>query len=235
MPLLVLAVDDDRRMLTLLERLLQKAGFAVATAVNGTEVRRQVKLAPPDLVLLDLMLPQEDGISLARELRQTCGEVPIIFVSGKTDTLDKVLGLEIGADDYITKPFDERELLARIRSVLRRVQTVEDRNPQRARFGDWTCDLRSHQLTHREQGLVHLTGHEYQLLILLLRHKGQTLSRDTLLEALSQTAYDPLDRRIDVLVGKLRRKLEGGANSPSFIKTVRGVGYRFTGLVTFDS
>ncbi len=234
MSLLILAVDDDRRILSLLERVLQRAGFAVKTATNGQEVRRIVQITPPDLVLLDLMLAQEDGMNLARELRKTFEDLPIIFVSGKTDTLDKVLGLEIGADDYVTKPFDERELLARIRSVLRRVNLDTPNDYRKAKFGDWELDLRNHRLYRISGEPLHLTNHEVQLLKLLLQHRGQVLSRDAILNAISQEAHDPLDRRVDVLVGKLRKKIEADPHNPAFIKTIRSMGYRFTELVSFE-
>lgn len=231
----ILVVDDDPRVCRLLSRQLRREGYAVHTAANGSEMRRLMRAEQPHLVILDLMLPDEDGFTLARQLRAQ-SDVGIVMLTGKTDTVDKVVGLEIGADDYITKPFEERELLARVRSVLRRVSdTTRDRTQRGsiARFADWQLDLEAYELTSTSGEPVHLTAHEFQLLSALISHGHRVLSRDAILDLISGRDWTPEDRSVDVLVGKLRKKLEDDPHDPKLIKTVRGAGYMLTAKVSY--
>ncbi len=234
-PQSILVVDDDPRLCRLVSRQLTREGYSVRTASGGEEMRRLISEALPDLVILDLMLPGEDGFSLARELRAQ-SSVGIVMLTGKTDTVDKIVGLEVGADDYVTKPFDERELLARVRSVLRRVSDDAREHTADANiacFEGWSLDLNAYELVSPDGDLVHLTSHEFQLLEALVRHGHRVLTRDAILELLSGRDWTPEDRSVDVLVGKLRRKLEADPHAPRLIKTVRGVGYLLTATVSF--
>lgn len=234
----ILVVDDDPRICRLLSRFLTHEGYAVATAADGEEMRQRLAEEAPALVLLDLKLPGEDGLTLARELR-TQSDVAIVILTGKTDTIDKVVGLEVGADDYVTKPFEERELLARIRSVLRRMSKpaadpVDRSEQQIARFGGWSLDLDAQELTSPEEKDVRLTSYEYQLLATLVRNPNRVLNRDQIMDAIAGREWTPLDRSIDVLVRKLRQKLGEDPQNPRLIKTIRGAGYKFTAHVEFE-
>jgi DNA-binding response OmpR family regulator len=190
----------------------------------------------PDLLILDIVLPGENGLSLAKSVR-AYSEVPIIMLTGKIDTVDKVVGLEIGADDYITKPFEERELLARVRSVLRRssqkATQVPNREPSVVYFAGWLLDVVAHELTSPKGTTVYLTTHEWDLLYALVKRHNRALSREELLESVAGREWAPQDRSIDVLVGKLRAKLEDDPQHPKLIQTIRGVGYKFTCKVDF--
>jgi len=234
----ILIVDDDPRLRRLLARFLLREGYHVREAGNADEMRRALSLRGADLIVLDLMLPGEDGLSLARELRAT-SDVPIVMLTGKGSTVDKVVGLEVGADDYITKPFDERELLARIRTVLRRtgqriaaVTDVPDR--RMARFEGFAVDLVAHEVLAPNGSHVDFTGNEFQLLASLIARPQRALSRQEILELVFRREWSPSDRSIDVLVAKLRRKLGDDSRHPHMIKTVRGVGYKFTAPVEFS-
>ncbi len=231
----ILVVDDDPRLCRLVSRQLSREGYRVRTGGSGEEMRRLLAEERPDLVILDLMLPDEDGFTLARELRAG-SNIGIVMLTGKTDTVDKIVGLEIGADDYVTKPFDERELLARVRSVLRRISddaAQEHHSGSIARFAGWTMDLAAYELMSPAGEQIHLTSHEFQLLSALVTHGHRVLSRDTILELVAGRDWDPEDRSVDVLVGKLRKKLESDPHDPKLIKTVRGAGYILTAKVTF--
>ncbi len=233
----ILIVDDDQRLRRVISRFLFREGYKVREAGNAIEMRRALGVRPADLILLDLMLPGEDGLSLTRELRAT-SDVAIIMLTGKGNTIDKVVGLEVGADDYITKPFDERELLARVRTVLRRSQAVKH-NPmggtlssgRQAKFCGWTMDLVSHEVTAADGERVDITGNEFQLLASLLARPMQALTRQEILDLVFGRDWSPTDRSIDVLVAKLRRKLEKDPKYPRIIKTVRGMGYMFAAEV----
>jgi len=232
-PQRVLIVDDDQRICRLLGRYLSSEGYEVEAAVDGRRMREVLASRSFDLVILDLGLPGgEDGLSLARSLRAT-SDVSIIMLTGKSDFVDKVVGLELGADDYITKPFERRELLARIRSVLRRSKSKstmsesEHGGQATINFAGWTLDLAQHQLTSPKNERVELTTHEYLLLSLLAQRPGRVLSRDQILDLMASREWHPYDRSIDVLVGKLRRKLNDEPKNSWVIKTVRGVGYMF--------
>ena len=231
----VLVVDDDPRVCRLLARYLGQEGYAVTTTTNGEELDRLVATEQPDLVILDLVMPGKNGFTLARELRSQ-SDVAIIMLTGKTETVDKVVGLELGADDYVTKPFDERELLARVRSVLRRraAQTSAGASSHQgsvARFNGWQLDLTAHQLTSPAGNDVHLTSHEFKLLSAFVTRRNRALSRDEILRLVGGRHWSPYDRSIDVLLGKLRKKIEEDAKNPKIIQTIRGVGYMFTANV----
>jgi DNA-binding response OmpR family regulator len=180
------------------------------------------------------MLPDEDGLSLARELRATT-EIAVVILTGKADTVDKVVGLELGADDYVTKPFDERELLARVRSVLRRTaaDTGAGRSAggTRACFAGWTLDLDAYELTSPAGEPVSLTSHEFQLLAAFVEHPRRVLTREAILDLVAGRDWSPDDRSVDVLVGRLRRKIEDDPRNPRLIETVRGVGYKLSARV----
>jgi DNA-binding response OmpR family regulator len=232
----ILVVDDDQRLCDLLRRYLSREGFRVNTVMSGEQMRRYIKQEMPDLVLLDLMLPDEDGLSLAQELR-IHPELGIIILTGKTETVDKIVGLEVGADDYLSKPFQNRELLARIRSVLRRLRVTQNKSSlpeseiSKVYFSDWTLDLGAYELTSPAGNKVHLTTNEFRLLSIFVRSSNRVLNRDRILDMLAEREWTPDDRSIDVLVGKLRKKLQQDENQDNFIKTVRGEGYIFTARV----
>jgi DNA-binding response OmpR family regulator len=210
----------------------------VRTATSAKEMRERLAAEKPSLVILDLTLPDEDGFSLARELRAT-SDVAIVILTGKADATDKVVGLELGADDYVTKPFNDRELLARVRSVLRRTsrrgQTrAEPAGDGVATFAGWRLDLGAYELRSPQGEVVALTPHEFQLLSALVRHGQRVLTRDAILELVAGRNWSPDDRSVDVLVGKLRKKIEPDASSPRLIDTVRGVGYKLAVKVLFE-
>lgn len=232
----LLIVDDDPRLCRLLARYLTNEGYRVRTASSGAELRRLLAVEQPKLIILDLMLPDEDGFSLARELRAR-SEVPIIILSGKAETVDKIVGLELGADDYITKPFDERELLARVRTVLRRAAAGGIAKPNGARsvacFAGWTLHIMAHELTAPSGERVNITSYEFELLAALVEHGNRVMTRKTILDLLAGREWSPDDRSVDVLVGKLRRKLGDDPQNPRLIETVRGVGYKLTTKVQF--
>jgi DNA-binding response OmpR family regulator len=235
-PASILIIDDDPRLCRALARYLAREGYSVRTANSGKEMRQAVSADRPDLIILDLMLPDEDGFTLARELRAT-SDVPVVILTGKSDTVDKVVGLELGADDYITKPFDQRELLARVRSVLRRVSRSARPYPGEAVsvacFAGWKLDLNSYDLTSSSGEPVSLTSHEFALLAAFVRRGNRVLTRDAILELVAGRDWSPDDRSVDVLVGKLRKKIETDPRAPRLIETVRGVGYKFTAPVAF--
>lgn len=229
----IVVVDDDPRLCRLLSRYLTAEGYSVRTAGSARAMREILAVEEPLLVILDLMLPDEDGLSVARELRSG-SDVGILMLTGKREPVDKIVGLELGADDYMTKPFDERELLARVRSILRRVAPSPQEvtgNGSVMRFEGWTLDLAAWELTDPEGRPVELTSHEFELLAALASHAGRVLSRDAILEIVAGRGWTPYDRSVDVLVGKLRRKLGDDPRAPSLIRTVRGAGYKLTSRV----
>ena len=233
----ILIVDDDPRLCRALARYFKQEGYNVRTADSGEEMRRKLAVERPDLVILDLILPDDDGFSLARELRSTY-DLAIVILTGKADTIDKVVGLEIGADDYVTKPFDERELLARVRSVLRRSSEGSREKAEStgsvACFMGWRLDLTSYELTSSTGQPVALTQHEFQLLSAFVQHGNQVLTREKILEIVAGRDWSPDDRSVDVLVGKLRKKLEQSPQEPLLIETIRGVGYKFRANIVFE-
>lgn len=223
----ILLVDDDAALRDLVADYLLMSNYNVAQAGDGTEMRAQLNKHPIDLVVLDLMLPGEDGLSLLRWLREHHGP-PVIIVSARGDEVDRVVGLEMGADDYLAKPFGSRELLARIRAVLRRsVETEEEVTEQSLGFGPFRLHAASHSLTSGNSEIT-LTFGEFNLLRVFLEHANQVLSRDHLIALLKGYERSPFDRSIDVRVTRLRRKIEPKPESPIYLRTVWGEGYLFT-------
>jgi DNA-binding response OmpR family regulator len=229
-----LVVDDDRRLCAFLSKLLTGEGYAVKVAHDGRSMRAALADSPFELIILDLTFPQgEDGLTLAKGLR-TQTDTPFIMLSGKGAMIDKVVGLELGADDYVAKPFEPRELLARIRTVLRRAAKQISSNEARTEpsdseveFDGWRLDLFRRELLSPDHRKVGLTSQEFRLLEALVQRSGRILSRDQILDIVAKRHWSPSDRSIDVLIGKLRRKLRDDAREPRLIKTVRGVGYMF--------
>ncbi|MEM8951874.1 MAG: response regulator [Pseudomonadota bacterium] len=234
----ILVVDDDPRIRDLLSRYLESEGFGMAAAENGETMRAHMAKSKTDLVMLDLNLPGEDGLSLTREIRAT-SEIPIIMITGKGDPIDRVIGLEVGADDYIAKPFELREVLARVRAVIRRTanraqatSTPRDDHAARGyRFDGWRLDTAKRELRDPEDNLIPLSTGEFDLLQLFATHPARVLNRDQLMDMLRGQDWSPLDRSIDTQVGRLRKKIERDPKAPALIKTVRGVGYIFAAKV----
>ncbi len=223
----ILVVDDDRKLRELILRYLGEQGFHVEGVEDGEAMDRLLTSYTPDLIVLDLMLPGEDGLSIARRLRKT-GDIPIVMLSAKGDEVDRIIGLEVGADDYLPKPFNPRELLARIHSVLRRTEKQhDDSNESLIRFGPYTMDLDSYSL-EREGVRVELTSGEFELLRHLVTRPNRVLSRDQLLDLLDDGVEGAFDRSIDVRITRIRKKIEEDPHHPQYIKTVRGVGYLFS-------
>jgi len=230
----ILVVDDQKEICDMVQDYLSSEGYRVSIAHDGGGMRRAIAQSPVDLVILDLMLPGEDGLTLARGLREE-SSVGIIILTGRGETVDRIIGLEMGADDYLPKPFHLRELLARVKSVLRRVssRSAEGAPAQRsqARFAGWHLDLSSRELFSPSGKEVRLTTGEFDLLAAFVNNANQVLTRDRLLDLARNREAGPFDRTIDVQVGRLRRKLEDDPQKPSMIKTVRGTGYIFTPAV----
>lgn len=231
----ILVVDDEPEIAEVLRRYLAMQGYMVSTAAGGAAMRRIMAEAEVDLVLLDLGLPGEDGLALMRSLRET-SRVAVIVVTGRGEQVDRIVGLEVGADDYVTKPFDVRELAARVRSVLRRTFGTAGAADARvpldvARFAGWTLDLAARRLDSPRGEAVDLTTGEFELLAILVKSPGRVFSRDELLEATRNREAGPFDRTIDVQVGRLRRKIEADPQRPELIKSVRGAGYVLTSKV----
>jgi len=233
----ILVVDDHQEIRDLVGRMLVKDGYRVSTAADGQEMRQILRARRIDLIILDLMLPVEDGLSLCRDLRAQSSAVPIIILTAKGDEIDRVLGLEMGADDYVPKPFSGRELLARIKAVLRRTRSLPPpaKVPTDAvyRFGEWTLDAARREIESNDL-LIPLSTGEYNLLLAFVQHPQRVLSRDQLLDLSKGRAAAPMDRSIDLQVSRLRRKLERDPKNPEIIKTIWGDGYIFTLEVTSE-
>ncbi len=231
----LLVVDDDDGVLDVLRRYFTGQGFEVSTAANGAEMREALARTDIDLVLLDLGLPGEDGFELMRQLRKSWNGA-LIIITGRGESVDRVVGLELGADDYVTKPFDLRELLARVRSVLRRATpgTVPgDATHQVAlQFGNFLLIPQSRTLRTTDGEAIALTTGEYELLRVLVEHPNRVLSRDDLMGRIHGRNAGPFDRAIDVQIGRLRRKVESDPANPELIKSVRGAGYLFSARVS---
>jgi len=231
----LLVVDDDAEIRQLLKTYLQKNGYLVTTAADGQEMWKALKRHAIDLIVLDLMLPGVDGMDLCRELRAQ-SKIPIIMLTARGDEMDRILGLEMGADDYMAKPFSARELLARIKVVLRRVQdsslNASTNNAEKFYFSDWTLNTTTQLLSSPQNIAIPLSSAEYRLLLVLLKHPNRPLSRDQLLEMTQGRESAPFDRSIDVLVGRLRKRLNDDGKNPQLIKTVRGQGYLLNSKVS---
>jgi len=234
----ILIVDDEPGVRTLLRTGLEAEGFAVVEAGNGAEAESQLAAHPISLLTLDLKLGGEDGLKLARDLRAK-RNTPIVMITGKGDPIDRVVGLELGADDYIAKPFLMREVVARVRAVLRRYQAGDSgaapepaaSDGSRHAFEGWTMDRRRREVVMPDGTPCELTTAEFNLLQILVQRPGRVLSRDELMDLLKGHDWTPMDRSIDGLVARLRKKIEPGNERPQLVKTVRGVGYVFAGTV----
>jgi len=233
----ILIVDDEPKVRLLLRRCLEPEGYRVSEAQDGKSVFSVLEAGQVDLITLDLTLASDDGLDVARKIRAVA-TVPIIMITGKGDTIDRIVGLEIGADDYISKPFHVREVLARVRSVLRRSQEGSLSRLQQSqqakvfRFADWVLDYDKRELRSTAGTLSPLTTAEFDLLAILVQRPNRVLSRDTLLDLLKGQEWAAYDRIIDTQVARLRKKIESNPEAPELIKTVRGVGYSFTADVT---
>jgi DNA-binding response OmpR family regulator len=225
----ILVVDDDADLRWMVEKYLSKHEFSVTLAEDGEKMREALEQQSFDLAILDINLPGEDGLSLARYLRSNY-QIGIIMLSAAAEVFDRIVGLEMGADDYVTKPFEPRELLARVKSVLRRVQGAIEREAQpdsRVKFGAYWLDLESHQLLDEDDQAVSLTSMEFDLLKAFAGNPNKVLDRDQLLSLSHNRDWDPFDRSIDIRITRLRRKIEVEPSRPQIIKTVRGAGYIF--------
>lgn len=232
----LLVVDDDPEIAQILSRYFGSHGFRVSTAGDGTQMRRILESETVDIVMLDLGLPGEDGFSLTRHLREHW-RGPVIIVTGRGESVDRVVGLELGADDYVTKPFELRELLARVRSVLRRAAPpakatdVKADHPKRLSFDGYVLDQGSHTLSGPQGEPIALTSGEFTLLGFFVEHSNQVLTRDQLMTHIHGRDAGPFDRSIDVQIGRLRRKIELDPSCPQRIKSIRGTGYLFSSTV----
>jgi len=226
----LLVVDDDAEIVHLLSRYFSGQGFRVSTAGDGVRMRHVLDSEAVDIVMLDIGLPGDDGFSLTRSLR-THWHGPVIIVTGRGESVDRVVGLELGADDYVTKPFDLRELLARVRSVLRRAPSSPGADTGRLSFDGCVLDPQSHSLSGPHGEPIPLTSGEFNLLQVLLEHANQVLTRDQLMTHTHGHHAGPFDRSIDVQVGRLRRKIEPDPAHPQWIKSIRGAGYLFSPTV----
>jgi two-component system, OmpR family, response regulator len=231
----ILVVDDDRQIRQLVAKFLRENGHRVTSARDGIEMRRVLSSTPIDLIVLDVMLPGGNGFDLCRELRKT-SSIPIIMLTARGTDTDRIVGLEIGADDYLAKPFNPRELLARVNAVLRRARSVSDMpsksSGRRLSFEGWTLDTQRRELTNPAGAVVELSTGEYDMLLAFLEAPQRVLSRDQLMDGAKHRVPTGFDRAIDVQVSRLRRKLEVSEDSQAMIKTIRGAGYLFIPVVT---
>lgn len=233
----LLIVDDDEDIRSLLQQYLEKSGFKVSTAANGRQMRAALASASVDLIVLDLMMPGEDGLTLCRELTAKASHpVPILMLTARNEEADRILGLEMGADDYLTKPFASRELLARVRAILRRARMIPaqlrlSETDHLLRFGSWTLDTHACHLLDDSGAFVSLSGAEYRLLRVFLDHPQRVLTRDQLLGLTQSREAEYFDRSIDILVSRLRKRLRDDLREPVYIKTLRSEGYIFCSAV----
>lgn len=237
----ILSVDDDEGLQTVVTHYLSGEGHKMVSAYSGKQARQLIEENAPSLILLDLGLPDTDGITLLGQIRSLV-KIPVIVVSGKSDTTEKIVCLEMGADDYMTKPFEMRELSARIKAVLRRANTGpstgagtsggEASSPERVRFGPWTMDRARFQIFDDSNISGELTTGEYRLLEAMVDTPNKVMTRERLFELTRESDYDSFDRAVDIQIGRLRKKLRDDPKEPHYIKTVRGVGYMFCGDIT---
>lgn len=227
----ILVVEDEPSIAKLVQFNLEKEGFQVEVATDGQAGVESALEAPPDLMVLDLMLPHLDGLEVCKRVRQEKGHIPILMLTAKTDEFDKVLGLELGADDYMTKPFSPRELVARVKAILRRVDAIQEAKEEgdgRMMIGYLRIDPEGYEVT-RDNEPLELTPKEFELLVYMARHRGRVLSRDQLLNAVWNYDFVGDSRIVDVHVSHLRDKIELDSRRPIYIKTIRGIGYKFEG------
>jgi two-component system, OmpR family, response regulator len=236
-PARILVVDDDPRIRQMLGRYLAQQGYKVNVAAEGAAMRTQLSAGPVDVILLDIVMPGEDGLTLAREIRAK-SDVGIIMLTGRDEVLDRVVGLEIGADDYIAKPFHLREVLARVKSLQRRRKSARDHATRDEasddgviRFEGWRLDIAGRRLVSPTGADVTLTTGEFDLLVALAKHPGRVLGRETLMDFTRGRSLEAFDRAIDAQVARLRKKIEPDPKNPTLVKSVRGIGYVFTGRV----
>ncbi|MGL5048925.1 MAG: osmolarity response regulator transcription factor OmpR [Shewanella sp.] len=226
----ILVVDDDMRLRALLERYLMEQGYQVRSAANAEQMDRLLERENFHLLVLDLMLPGEDGLSICRRLRQQSNPIPIVMLTAKGDEVDRIIGLELGADDYLPKPFNPRELLARIKAVMRRqtqdVPGAPAQQEAQISFGEFSLDLATREMYHSEEAIA-LTSGEFAVLKVLVTHPRESLSRDKLMNLARGRDYSALERSIDVQVSRLRRLIEKDPANPRYIQTVWGLGYVF--------
>lgn len=237
----VLTVDDDADLQIVMRHYLEAEGYQILSAQSGAELLSKLETASPDIILLDLILPDNDGLSLLTQIRSK-SSAAVIVVSGKDETADRIVGLEMGADDYLTKPFEMRELSARIKAVLRRTSSADTpantdkagsalSKAPRMIFGGWVLDRRQYQLFDEAGTPAELTSGEFRLLEALVMAPNRVLSREQLFELTRSGEFDSYDRAIDIQIARIRKKLQDDPKTPELIKTVRGVGYMFTGDV----
>ena len=227
----ILIVEDDPVTRTKLAGYFESEGYRVSEAEDGEAMWRQLEGAPVDIVLLDINLPGEDGLYLTRQLRAR-HHFGIILVTGRTEEVDRIVGLELGADDYVTKPFNQRELFARVKNLLRRMAAAEPIGEGPKRFGEWQFDMKCRRLSDADDCAVPLTRAEFELLSAFVCHPGVVMSRDRLLSQVTHRNWDPNDRTIDVLVRRLRKKIEADPKAPEIIVTAHGEGYLFAAEVS---
>jgi two-component system OmpR family response regulator len=222
----VLVVDDDAELRSLLSEYLGRNGFRVSVARDGREMRQLLDSASPDIVVLDVMLPGEDGLALCRDLRAH-SNLPVIMLTARGEELDRIIGIEMGADDYLSKPFNPRELLARMKGILRRTRSLPPARAEshRLRFAGWTLDLAARHLIAADGVVVPLSGTEFRLLQIFVSHPNRVLDRNQLMDLALGREATPFDRAIDVQVSRLRQRLRDDAREPRIIKTVRNGGY----------
>ena len=230
----ILVVDDDARIRQMLTRYFEDEGYRITAVADGAAMRAQILSNSFNIILLDLMLPGESGLELAREIRAK-SDVPIMMLTGKDDVLDRIVGLELGADDYMAKPFHLREVLARVRTIMRRRNQPPTANPvesnDRISFEGWTLDLGRRELIAPDRTNMELTTGEFDMLAVFLRHPGRVLSRETLMDLTRGRNLEAFDRTIDAQIARLRKKIEADVANPQLIKSVRGIGYVFTGKI----
>ncbi|HEY9120489.1 MAG TPA: response regulator transcription factor [Marinobacter sp.] len=228
----ILVVDDDLAIRELLQEHLSRVGYDVRTAAEGDDMRQQLSQSRVDLIVLDIMMPGDDGFTLCREIREH-SQVPIIMLTASSDETDRVVGLEIGADDYLAKPFSARELQARVKALLRRSSFTRTDNPRFVRFDRWQLDTLAHELISDQGRATPLSGADFALLQLFLAHPNEVLDRDTISGVTRGRESMPLDRVVDVAVSRLRQRLGDQGRNPRLIKTVRGAGYLLAATVTY--
>ncbi|MBE02798.1 response regulator transcription factor [Marinobacter lutaoensis] len=230
----ILVVDDDAAIRELLREHLTRVGYTVLTAGDGADMHARLDTTQVDLIVLDVMLPGDDGFTLCRQIRAH-SRVPIIMLTASSDETDRVVGLELGADDYLAKPFSARELQARIKALLRRARFAQSDNPRYLLFDRWRLDTLAHELIDEQGRVTPLSGADFALLQLFLQHPNRVLDRDTISEVTRGRESLPLDRVVDVAVSRLRQRLGDRGRSPKLIKTVRGAGYLLAATVRHAS
>ena len=235
----ILIVDDDAEIRSLLSQYLVKNGLRVTAVADGRGMWQALEAGRVDLIVLDLMLPGDDGLTLCRNLRAKSVDTPVIMLTARGEETDRIVGLEMGADDYLAKPFSPRELLARIKAILRRARSLPENlradNARQLRFAEWVLDTVQRQLISAAGVVTPLSGAEYRLLRIFLGHPNRVLNRDQLVDLTQGKEADPLDRSIDVQVSRLRQRLGDDPREPRLIKTVRGEGYVLSAAVTGEA